>query len=550
MQKGWLLLGGIALFLMGAGMMEQSIRQLAGRRFKLFLKRSTANPLKAIGGGAIVTAVLQSSSVVNMFVLSLVGSGTMKMRQALAVMLGSNLGSTFTSWMIALLGFSLDLESYALPVFGISGMLMFYTANDSNLRLWSRSIAGFSLLFLGLGFMQESMQTLVQQIDFRLLRGYPLIVFFIAGMMITGIVQASSVTMAITLSALYINAIDMYMAASLVLGAEIGTTFKLAIASYKGSASKKRVATGNILFNFITSIALFFILRPVTDFIHYQFASERTLITVVFFQTFVNIIGIFLFFPFLNYFGKFLDRLFNQETTLDYLKKVRPEETDLAMEALEQEVHTFLSRFNALSSNIFALHFHHDVVNEKQKTDFAGKTSIELYEMQKRHYGELHAFMSAWDAKGMAIADLERRDQLLNSIRNGMYAAKSMKDAKSDIDHLSNSSNDAKYEFYLHLQKHAGEFLQHFKTLKSKGTADANELMNLYNEVQDNYQKDLKSLYSRAISKQVDPLEIATILNVHREIISAYKSAVFALKDFLLSSKESSLFDTSPGFIR
>lgn len=550
MQNGWLLLGGIALFLMGTGMMEHSIRMLAGRKFKLFLKKSTSNPVKAIGSGTLVTALLQSSSVVNMFVLSLVGSGTMKMRQALAVMLGSNLGTTFTSWMIALLGFSLNLESYALPVFGISGMLMFYTANDSNLNLWSRSVAGFSLLFLGLGFMQESMQALVQHLDFSLLNGYPLIVFLITGMLITGIVQASSVTMAITLSALQINAIDMYMAASLILGAEIGTTFKLAIASYKGSAAKKRVAAGNILFNLITSLLVFFILKPVTDFLYNQFASEDHLITVVLFQTFVNFIGIFLFFPFLNYFGSLLDRLFNQETTLDYLKKIRPEETALAMEALEQEVYRFLSRFHALALSIFGLPSTEKERNGKHKSEFEGTTASELYNIQKRHYGELHAFLSAWDAKGMAVSDLERKDQLINCMRNGMYAAKSLKDAKPDIEQLSNSSNDAKYAFYKHLQKHASEFLQHFLVLKSRGATQVDELMHLYNEVQDNYQQDLKSLYSETVAKQLDAVEIATILNVHRETISGYKSAVFSLKDFLLSSKESALFDTSPGFIR
>ncbi|MFN9115872.1 MAG: Na/Pi cotransporter family protein, partial [Bacteroidota bacterium] len=243
MMNGWILLGGIAIFLMGTGMMEEAIRQLAGRRFKLFLKRSTEHPLKAVGSGAFVTALLQSSSVVNLFVLSLVGSGVMRMRQALAVMLGANLGTTFTSWMIAMIGFNLNLESYALPVFGLSGMLMYYAGKDSSLRVWARLFAGFSLLFWGLGFMQKSMQELVLKIDFSVLTGYHLIIFLFAGMIITGIVQASSVTIAITLSALHSNVINIQMAAALVLGAEIGTTFKLALASYKGSAAKKRVAS-------------------------------------------------------------------------------------------------------------------------------------------------------------------------------------------------------------------------------------------------------------------------------------------------------------------
>jgi phosphate:Na+ symporter len=549
MMNGWVLLGGIAIFLMGTGMMEEAIRQMAGRRFKLFLKRSTQNPLKAVGSGAFVTALLQSSSVVNLFVLALVGSGVMRMRQALAVMLGANLGTTFTSWMIAMIGFNLNLESYALPVFGLSGMLMYYARNDSSLRIWARLFAGFSLLFWGLGFMQESMQILVLKIDFSVLAGYHLIVFLLAGMIITGIVQASSVTIAITLSALHSNVINIYMAAALVLGAEIGTTFKLALASYKGSAAKKRVASGNIIFNMITSLIMFLFLKPVVDLLFHQVAPSNQILTLVVFQSFVNVCGILLFFPFLNYFGNFLDRLYNHESTLDYLKKISSGEHEFAIEAMEREVAHFISRFNGLIAAVFELH-HSNKFDEHQKSGLSDKSTAELYELLKRHYGELHAFVISLNTKGMTSEELERKDQLMNSIRNGMYAAKSLKDAKEDIAHLRNSSNDTKYAFYLHLKHLAGDFSDHTNKLLEGDVSKAEELMELFDEIQSNYQKDLQSLYDQALSEKVDALEIATMLNVHREIVSAYKSAVFSLKDYLLMPKEASVFDTSPGFIR
>ncbi len=548
-MNGWVLLGGIAIFLMGTGMMEEAIRQMAGRRFKLFLKRSTQNPLKAVGSGAFVTALLQSSSVVNLFVLALVGSGVMRMRQALAVMLGANLGTTFTSWMIAMIGFNLNLESYALPVFGLSGMLMYYARNDSSLRIWARLFAGFSLLFWGLGFMQESMQILVLKIDFSVLAGYHLIVFLLAGMIITGIVQASSVTIAITLSALHSNVINIYMAAALVLGAEIGTTFKLALASYKGSAAKKRVASGNIIFNMITSLIMFLFLKPVVDLLFHQVAPSNQILTLVVFQSFVNVCGILLFFPFLNYFGNFLDRLYNHESTLDYLKKISSGEHEFAIEAMEREVAHFISRFNGLIAAVFELH-HSNKFDEHQKSGLSDKSTAELYELLKRHYGELHAFVISLNTKGMTSEELERKDQLMNSIRNGMYAAKSLKDAKEDIAHLRNSSNDTKYAFYLHLKHLAGDFSDHTNKLLEGDVSKAEELMELFDEIQSNYQKDLQSLYDQALSEKVDALEIATMLNVHREIVSAYKSAVFSLKDYLLMPKEASVFDTSPGFIR
>jgi phosphate:Na+ symporter len=549
MMNGWILLGGIAIFLMGTGMMEEAIRQLAGRRFKLFLKKSTENPLKAVGSGAFVTALLQSSSVVNLFVLSLVGSGVMRMRQALAVMLGANLGTTFTSWMIAMIGFNLNLESYALPVFGLSGMLMYYAGKDSSLRVWARLFAGFSLLFWGLGFMQKSMQELVLKIDFSVLTGYHLIIFLFAGMIITGIVQASSVTIAITLSALHSNVINIQMAAALVLGAEIGTTFKLALASYKGSAAKKRVASGNIIFNLLTSLIVFLLLKPLIDLLYHQIGSGNTIVTLVVFQTFVNLFGIVLFFPFLNYFGNFLDRLYNHESALDYLKKISAGEHEIAIEAMEREAAHFISRFNRLTASIFELHYS-DKFDESAKSVLSYKSPAELYEILKRHYGELHSFVITLNTKGMSPEELERKDQLMNCIRNGMYAAKSIKDAKDDIEHLRNSSNDTKYTFYLHLKQLTGEFTDQINRLLGGDSLQAGELMHLFDEIQGNYQKDLQSLYDQAISQKVDAIEIATMLNVHREIVSAYKSAVFALKDYLLNPKEASIFDASPGFIR
>ena len=107
------MLAGIALFLLGMRLLEESLQQLTGRAFKLFLKRQTASKPKAILGGAVVTAILQSSSVVNLMVLAFVGANVLQMQNALAVMLGSNLGTTFSSWIIATVGFKLNIENSA-----------------------------------------------------------------------------------------------------------------------------------------------------------------------------------------------------------------------------------------------------------------------------------------------------------------------------------------------------------------------------------------------------------------------------------------------------
>lgn len=116
----WKMLAGVAFFLLAMNFMENALRLLAGRRFKLFLKTQTTSNVKAIGGGAIVTGLLQSSSIVNLLVLSMVGAGIVKMENALALMLGSNLGTTLNSWIVVTLGFNFNIESVVMPVVGIT----------------------------------------------------------------------------------------------------------------------------------------------------------------------------------------------------------------------------------------------------------------------------------------------------------------------------------------------------------------------------------------------------------------------------------------------
>src|SRR6188474_480005 len=144
----WKALAGIAIFLLGIKFLEESLKQLAGRKFKLFLKKQTSNKLKAIGGGAIVTAVLQSSSIVNLMVLAFAGAGIIQMQNALAIILGANLGTTLTSWLIATVGFSYNIENFALPIAAVSGIVMMLANKENRLYQWCKLLFGFGFLFI------------------------------------------------------------------------------------------------------------------------------------------------------------------------------------------------------------------------------------------------------------------------------------------------------------------------------------------------------------------------------------------------------------------
>ena len=235
----WSLLAGIAIFLLGMNMLEESMKQLAGRPFKLFLKKQSSSRPKAIIGGAVVTAILQSSSVVNLMVLGFVGANVLEMQHALALMLGSNLGTTFSSWIIATVGFRMNIENIAYPLAGIAGLSMLLSGKNSMLQNWSRLLFGTGLLFMGLNMIRNGMESSLFVIDLSAFNKYPLIIFLITGFALTAIIQSSTVTIAIVLSALHTGAIELIAAMAIVLGAETGTILKLVLASMKGLAAKK-----------------------------------------------------------------------------------------------------------------------------------------------------------------------------------------------------------------------------------------------------------------------------------------------------------------------
>jgi len=210
----WKFIAGLGLFLYGMTVMERVLKNLSGRSFKLFLRKYTQSLPKAIAGGALITGLVQSSSVVSLLVLAFVEAGTITFRNALGVILGSNVGTTLTSWIVATVGFKLDIESYALPVVGVSAIGMFFVHEQKRLYNIFRLFFAFGMLFLGLGFMKTSAEHFVGNIDLAAYSHYGAWIFVLIGFAVTFLIQASSATVAITLTALYTEAITFPMAAA------------------------------------------------------------------------------------------------------------------------------------------------------------------------------------------------------------------------------------------------------------------------------------------------------------------------------------------------
>ncbi|MBS1779432.1 MAG: Na/Pi cotransporter family protein [Bacteroidetes bacterium] len=544
----WKMLAGVAIFLLGMNFLEDGIKALSGRRFKLFLKEHTAHKVMAIVVGALITGLLQGSSIVNLMVLGFVGAGVIGMENALAIILGANLGSTFDTWAVATLGFKVNMEAYSLPVLGIAGIAMALLQKNSKAYNWSMFLLGLSLLFTGLEYMKASTLAAIQTFDLAQLNDYPLILFLLAGLVITALIQSSFATAAIVLSALNAGILDLYSGTAIVLGAEAGTTIKLLIASVGNSPVKKRVATGNFLFNVITILLLFFFIRQVDDLITNTIGIKDKLIALASFQTLVNLVSIVLFYPLLPAFGKFLDRRFTDNHYMTaYIHTVSPDDFDAAEPALEKETRRFIKLVIGFCRKIFD---GGEEAGNEQEEKFAAQAIQEQYEYLKHLHGDIYAYYISLGDVQLQPEESKKLDNIISSVRNGMYAAKSIKDAIHDIEQLRNSSHDEKYNIYQSNRKECLEFCNKIAAiLNDSKTNNFEELVAIYKSIQDAYEHSMNFLYKEASFANLSEVEVSTIINFNREMFSYYKSIIFSVKNLLLTPEQLDYFDELPGFI-
>ena len=261
------LLGAMGMFLYGMNLMSSGLQKAAGDKLRGFLSAMTSNPFKRVMTGVGITALIQSSSATTVMVVSFVNAGLLTLVQAIGVIMGANIGTTITAWMVSLLGFKADISILAVPLM-LLGFLFSNSKNNQHKNI-GELIVGFSLLFLGLSFMKESVPDLKQTpevLEFvKMWSGYgywSVLIFLGVGTILTLILQSSSATMAITLIMLSMGWIPFPMACAMVLGENIGTTITANIAASVGNPSAKRAAMSHTIFNVFGVIWALIFFRP------------------------------------------------------------------------------------------------------------------------------------------------------------------------------------------------------------------------------------------------------------------------------------------------
>ena len=266
------LLGAVGLFLYGMKVMSEGLQKAAGDRLRGILSAMTKNRFTGTLTGCAITALIQSSSASTVMVVSFVNAGLMTLSQSMAVIMGANVGTTFTAWIIALFGFKMDIAAVTLPLIGLAVILLF--TNKSKAKSLGEFQIGFSFLFMGLSMISDNVPDLQSNPEmFAVLKNYAsmgipsILIFALVGLVVTMVIQSSAATFAITLIMCSKGWITFDLACALVLGSNIGTTITPILASLSGNTAAKRTAMGHLLFNLLGTIWCLCIFVPFADFI-------------------------------------------------------------------------------------------------------------------------------------------------------------------------------------------------------------------------------------------------------------------------------------------
>ena len=263
------LVGALGMFLYGMNLMSEGLQKAAGDRLRKFLEAMTSNRLKSVATGLTITSIIQSSSATTVMVVGFVNAGLLALNQAIGVIMGANIGTTVTAWLISLLGFKADISILAVPLMAL-GFVMSISKKERNKNL-SECIIGFSLLFLGLSLMKESVPNLKETPEvLSFIQGWTemgfgsVLIFMLFGTVLTLVLQSSSATMALTLIMMSMGWIPFHMAAAMVLGENIGTTITANIAAAVANTNARRAALAHTLFNVFGVIWALALFKPFT----------------------------------------------------------------------------------------------------------------------------------------------------------------------------------------------------------------------------------------------------------------------------------------------
>jgi phosphate:Na+ symporter len=549
----WRMLAGIGLFLFAMSQLESALRAVGGRALSDFLRRHTSTPLQAIMTGTLATAVLQSSSVVGLMVLAFVGAGLLSLPNALGIVFGANLGTTFTGWIVATLGFKFEIIDAALPLIGL-GALGSVAARGTFANL-GRFVLGLGFLLLGMQFMKDSVAALGAAFDISSLAELASWQYAVFGFVFAAVIRSSSTTMMITLAALAAGTVELPAAAAIAIGADLGTTTTVLIGALQGAPAKKRVALAHFLFNLVTDILAFTLLKPLLGLISAIGIGDPLYSLVAFHSTF-NLMGIVMFFPFIGPFARWLGSLFAAPPTMvaKYLHGVSPAVSGAAVAAVERETARLIQLVILQNMRVFEPRVpmppgRMPVPGPDETDDVRDDTFEIMYGSTKRLEGEIISFATQLQAQPLNEEESARLTQLLGAVREAVHSSKLLKDIRHNLNDFAGSLSKPLEQYLDHFRSVMTSFYDDLFGLRvaSRNDIEAADVVDAMQEVRRRHDQMHGEIYASIHAGELRETEISSLLNVNRETLGSNLALLKALRDYHLQPAEAETLRQLPG---
>ena len=537
----WKLVAGLGLFLFAMTQLEFSLKKLAGTRFRQILRSSTDNPIRSAVGGIVATAIVQSSSLIGLIVLAFVGAGIIPLVNAIGIVLGSNLGTTFTGWIVATLGFKLNLTMLVYPLMALGGLS--YGILKGHWKYFSLLLVSFAFLLMGLDFMKDSVGLLTKHVDINVLKGYPLIIYLLVGVVFAAIIQSSSATMMLTLSALYAEIIPLQAAAAIVIGADLGTISTILLGSLQGAVIKRRLAMAHVIFNVSIDIVAFISLTPLLGLIEIL-SIEDPLFALVAFHSIFNLFGLMLYLPFIRQYTRFLENLVkeDQKNIERFIIDVPETITDVALEAVEQEVRYLLYLVTQLNMRYMQIPVPAKDISDYELTlpaNIRESSKLDHYISVKKLEGKIVTYALKIQLDDVEIENknkenmVDRIEKLLIAVRSGVYSAKALKDVSENLKAFHIIDNEILNKYFMELKDNAKNIYQSITMLlgdidnkKMRG----DEIRSLNEKLMEFHQKYSAKIYNEMRDEKLGGYDFSTLLNVNNEIQTSEKALLKSIE--------------------
>lgn len=453
---------GIAILLFGMIMLEDGFKSFTKGPLQRILKKSTNKLYKSITTGAFVTALIQSSSLVSVITISFISVGLIDLYGGLGLIFGSNIGTTATSWLVAGFGLKINISALAMPmlIFGI----IFTFQKKVTLKGFGNVLAGLGFFFLGIHFMKEGFDVFKEYIDLTeyAVSGFlGVLIYSFLGIVLTTILQSSSATLALILTALAAGQIEYENALALAIGANIGTTITAILGSLSANVAGKRLAGAHFVFNVITGVLAMIFIYPLARLVDYLsnvlgISETDYLLKLALFHTIFNLIGVLIMIPFIKFLEKGLKRVFKEKEGRDvdepkFLNQSVLEFPGSAISALVKESKYLYE--NAIFEIVtHALNVHREDIKSEQKVknvvlksykDLDVNVSALYYLKVKTIYGKIIKYATkAQSSLSLNERQIRQISELKLANRLMVQTIKDMQELRKNVSLYLNSDNE------------------------------------------------------------------------------------------------------------